>query len=162
MRQLSKKKSEEKKNTIFQEYERASDVDFEQREEEQLEIIETLQIIIVNMKVKQFHDVNIVDFIKMFELIGDDDECEPVCDFGVFMSQDSSEVNLKTGDLLISIDEDDFLDKTSAQVMNYVKRLKKSFQLQQVENQCELKKIWKSYNPRILSKEHRGDDGRNR
>ena len=82
------------------------------------------------MKVKQFHDVNIVDFIKMFELIGDDDECEPVCDFGVFMSQDSSEVNLKTGDLLISIDEDDFLDKTSAQVMNYVKRLKKSFQLQ--------------------------------
>ena len=75
------------------------------------------------MKVKQFHDLNLVDFIKMFEMIGDDDECEPVCDFGVFMSQDSSEVNLKTGDLLISIDEDDFLDKTSAQVVNYIKRL---------------------------------------
>ena len=125
-----KENSEGKKMNFFQEYERASDVDFEQRQEEQLEIIETLQIIIEQMKVKQFHDVNIVDFIKMFEMIDDDDECEPVCDFGVFMSQDSSQVNLKTGDLLISIDEDDFLDKTSAQVMNYVKRLKKSFQLQ--------------------------------
>ena len=46
--------------------------------------------------------LKLVDFHKMLELLEDDGE--PVCDFGVFLVQEESEVGeLRTGDLVISV-----------------------------------------------------------
>ena len=54
------------------------------------------------MPVADLLALKLVDFHKMLELLEDDGE--PVCDLGVFLVQEESEVGeLRTGDLVISV-----------------------------------------------------------
>ena len=66
--------------------------------------------------------LKLVDFHKMLELLEDDGE--PVCDFGVFLVQEESEVGeLRTGDLVISVGDEECLESTAAQLRNTISRL---------------------------------------
>ena len=49
---------------------------------------------------------------------------EPACDFGVFITGNNHETNgLISGDLLISVDDEDCLEKTAAQVHHFLGKL---------------------------------------
>ena len=66
--------------------------------------------------------LKLVDFHKMLELLEDDGE--PVCDFGVFLVQEESEVGeLRTGDLVIRVGDEECLESTAAQLRNTISRL---------------------------------------
>ena len=77
------------------------------------------------MPVADLLALKLVDFHKMLELLEDDGE--PVCDFGVFLVQEESEVGevgeLRTGDLVISVGEEECLESTAAQLRNTISRL---------------------------------------
>ena len=74
------------------------------------------------MPVADLLALKLVDFHKMLELLEDDGE--PVCDFGVFLVQEESEVGeLRTGDLVISVGDEECLESTAAQLRNTISRL---------------------------------------
>ena len=108
-------------SSLLQEYDRGPDLDCDQREEEQLAQIENLQIIVSSAKVKDLQSLQIVDFHIMLESLEGDEE--PACDFGVFISHNHLEYGMKTGDVVISIDDEDCLEKTAAQVHHSLNKL---------------------------------------
>ena len=74
------------------------------------------------MAVADLLALKLVDFHQMLELLEDDRE--PVCDFGVFVVQEAGEVaDLRTGDVVISVEEEDCLESTAAQLRNTISRL---------------------------------------
>ena len=73
------------------------------------------------MSVADLLALKLVDFHKMLELL--EDEREPVCDFGVFVVQEDEVAELRTGDVVISVEEEDCLESTAAQLRNTISRL---------------------------------------
>ena len=73
------------------------------------------------MSVADLLALKLVDFHKMLELLEDDRE--PVCDFGVFVVQEDEVAELRTGDVVISVEEEDCLEATAAQLRNTISRL---------------------------------------
>ena len=73
------------------------------------------------MSVADLLALKLVDFHQMLELLEDDRE--PVCDFGVFVVQEGEVAELRTGDVVISVEEEDCLESTAAQLRNTISRL---------------------------------------
>ena len=85
------------------------------------EKIDKLNIHVKIMEVGTLMRIDFVDYHKMLDQL--DDEEEPCCDFGIFAVVDHSAANLATGDVIISVDEEDFLDCTAAQLKTHLLKI---------------------------------------
>ena len=54
-----------------------------------------------------------------------EDEEEPVCDFGIFVSS-TADSELKFGDFVIALDDEDLLESTAGQIKVLIGRLDRS------------------------------------
>ena len=64
-----------------------------------------------------------VDYHNMLEQLQDEEE--PVCDFGIFVSS-QSDSELKFGDFVIALDDEDLLETTAGQMRVLIGRLDRS------------------------------------
>ena len=85
------------------------------------EKIDKLNIHVKIMEVATLMRIDFVDYHKMLDQL--DDEEEPCCDFGIFAVVDHRAADLATGDVIISLDEEDFLDCTAAQLKTYLLKI---------------------------------------
>ena len=79
--------------------------------------MEKLEIVVLDINHDQLKGVTFVDFYKMMEKVGDE---ETICDFGVYVSDidagsEALTLNLKKGDLVMFMNDEDFLSCTAAQ-----------------------------------------------
>ena len=106
---------------ILQDYDRTPDKDMNEDINE--EKINNLDIHVKEIEVKTLLRMDFVDYHKILDHL--EDEEEPCCDFGIFALVESSfsEADLATGDIIISVDEQDFLDCTSAQLKTHLLKI---------------------------------------
>ena len=83
--------------------------------------IEKLNVHVKIMEVGTLMDVDFVDYHKMLNQLNDEEE--PCCDFGIFAVVDHSDTDLSTGDVIISVDKEDFLDCTAAQLKTHLLKI---------------------------------------
>ena len=89
--------------------------DTDSTEDEVERNIERLNILIIHEKVETLNKLGFLDYHKMLDLLKDEDE--PCCDFGIFVVNDTDLCeNIKTGDVIISIEDEDLLESTAAQL----------------------------------------------
>ena len=111
----------------IQEYDREPDDDWREKERAVEELVEKLDIVITDINPEGLSKVKFVDFYKMLEK--SDDE-EPICDFGVYVSEvdvasEAHNLDIKVGDLVLCLDDQDFLNSTAAKIKNYFGKLGK-------------------------------------
>jgi len=112
-----------------QEYDREPDNDWREKERAVEEMVEKLDIVIIETDPVALKEVHFVDFYKMME--NSDDEEAPICDFGVYISQVETgskalNLNIKSGDLVLCMDEEDFLSSTAAIFKTHLTRIGKT------------------------------------
>ena len=110
-----------------QEYDREPDDDWREKERAVEELVEKLDIVITDINPEGLSKVKFVDFYKMLEKSGDE---EPICDFGVYVSEidvasEALNLDIKVGDLVLCLDDQDFLNSTAAKFKNYLGKLGK-------------------------------------
>ena len=89
--------------------------DTDSTEDEVERNIESLNILIIHEKVETLNKLGFLDYHKMLDWLKDEDE--PCCDFGIFVVNDTDLCeNIKTGDVIISIEDEDLLESTAAQL----------------------------------------------
>ena len=105
----------------MKEYDRTPDDDMNEDINE--EKIDKLDVHVKQIEVGTLLRMDFVDFHRILDHL--DDEEEPCCDFGIFALVDRSfsEADLATGDIIISVDEDDFLDCTAAQLKTHLRKI---------------------------------------
>ena len=79
--------------------------------------MEKLDIVVLEINHAALVGVTFVDFYKMMEKVGDE---ETICDFGVYVSEidadsEALKLDLKKGDLVMFMNDEDFLSCTAAQ-----------------------------------------------
>ena len=106
---------------ILQDYDRTPDKDMNEDINE--EKINKLDIHVKEIEVKTLLRMDFVDYHKILDHL--EHEEESCCDFGIFALVESSfsEADLATGDIIISVDEEDFLDCTSAQLKTHLLKI---------------------------------------
>lgn len=102
----------------MKEYDRTPDDDMNEDINE--EKINKLDVHVKQIEVGTLLRMDFVDFHKILDHL--DDEEEPCCDFGIFALVDC-EADLATGDIIISVDEEDFLDCTAAQLKTHLLKI---------------------------------------
>ena len=91
--------------------------------------MEKLDIVIVETDPVALKELHFVDFYKMLE--DSDGEEEAICDFGVYISQvetgsEASNLNIKPGDLVLYLNDEDFLSSTAAILKTHLAKIGKS------------------------------------
>ena len=123
-RQISFKEEIESFETYSsEEYSRVPEEDEEDKEEEMEKVIDNLDIHGVDLNIEDLYTIDFVDFHKMLDLLDGDEE--PCCDFGVFIVIKETEKlksKLHNGDIIISVNEEDMLELTAAQVKKVIKK----------------------------------------
>ena len=115
---------------IFQEYDRTPEDDSETREKEVEDAINKLNIVVTDVNPGDLKDITFCDYHRMLDMMEKEEEI-PVCDFGVYVScydrnasrrtlESGGEYDIKVGDMVICIQDEDVTDKTSAQLNNFL------------------------------------------
>ena len=110
-----------------QEYDREPDDDWREKERAVEELVDKLDIVITDINPEGLSKVKFVDFYKMLEKSEDE---EPICDFGVYVSEidvasEALNLDIKVGDLVLCLDDQDFLNSTAAKFKNHLGKLGK-------------------------------------
>lgn len=113
-----------------QEYDREPDDDWREKERAVEEMVEKLDIIIVETDPSNLGEFNFVDYHRMLENV-DDPENIPICDFGVYVASmnnydDNKDIDVRIGDLVLFLDDEDFLNSTAAQFKNHLAKQSRS------------------------------------
>ena len=108
-------------NDNVKEYDREPDDDWRDKERAVEEMVEKLDIVIIETDSVGLQGVQFVDFHKMVENLNAEEET--ICDFGVYISKidDGSEalnLDIKTGDLVLYLNGENFLSSTAAVFKN--------------------------------------------
>ena len=112
----------------IEEYDREPDDDWREKERAVEEMVEKLDIVILETDPVGLQEVKFVDFHKMLE---NADYEEPICDFGVYVSavdagSEGLDLDIRAGDLVLCLDDQDFLNSTAAKFKNHLGRITKT------------------------------------
>ena len=84
--------------------------------------IENLDVYVTEIDLATLLRIDFVDYHKMLDILDDDEE--PCCDFGIFAVNHHHNSDPATGDIVISVEDEDFLECTSAQLKSYLEKFK--------------------------------------
>ena len=90
--------------------------------------MEKLDIVILETDPVRLQGVKFVDFHKMLEYADDE---ETICDFGVYVSKvdagsEALNLDIRAGDLVLCLDDQDFLNSTAAKFKNHLGKVSKT------------------------------------
>merc|ERR1712126_150739 len=116
-----------------EEYDRSPEEDSEAREKEREIAIENLKIIATDIDPKYLEHVTFSDFHIISNIL--DIEDLPICDFGIYVSRIDSnsenglvgrscDCNIKVGDMVIFVEDEDMTNVTSAHLNNFLQKYK--------------------------------------
>jgi len=116
-----------------EEYDRSPEEDSEAREKEREIAIENLNIIATDLDPKYLEHVTFSDFHIILNIL--DIEDLPICDFGIYVSRIDSnsenglvgrscDCNIKVGDMVIFVEDEDMTNVTSAHLNNFLQKYK--------------------------------------
>ena len=110
------------------EYDREPDDDWREKERAVEEMVEKLDIVILETHPVRLQGVKFVDFHKLFEYADDE---ETICDFGVYVSKvdagsEALNLDIRAGDLVLCLDDQDFLNSTAAKFKNHLGKVSKT------------------------------------
>ena len=127
-------------SNIFQEYDRALEDESEEREKEIENAIEDLKIIVSDIDPGDLKCIRFSDYHTMLDILKEDEH--PVCDFGIYVSginqtDDDNGIggreldcNIRVGDIVICVEDEDVTAKTSAQLKHILASRKENKKIQ--------------------------------
>jgi len=118
------------------EYDREPDDDWQEKERLVEEAVERLDIVIVDSDPRLLLElVKFCDYHRMMEteeaeddVFGSEEDPAPLCDFGVFVEEvsndeEASSLNIRRGDMVLTVEDQDFLSSTAGQLKNQLAKV---------------------------------------